>query len=57
LKPQTLGPAYETGLTFFGIEWGLEMAVHCLFVVKYWVASQKASLSLDTLKGGKLGLY
>jgi 4-hydroxybenzoate polyprenyltransferase len=27
------------------------MAVYCLFVVKYWVASQS-----DTLKGGKLGL-
>ena len=33
LRLDTLGTVYESGLLFFGVEWGLEIAIHCLFVV------------------------
>jgi hypothetical protein len=53
----SLGPLYEAGIFFFGIEWGSDMAVHCLFVVKYWATSQKAKLSYHNIKTRKMDLY
>jgi hypothetical protein len=37
--------AYDTSYSFymllFSVYWGCDMAVHGIFVVKYWLASQK----------------
>lgn len=35
------GKYYKASVFFQAIQWFLDLVVHCLFVMKYWVASHK----------------
>ena len=41
------GPVYNTSIVFFQIYWGADLAVHGIFVIKYWLASRKLSMFLS----------
>lgn len=42
------GTLYNAFLGLFILSWGLDMSLHCIFVLKYWAASQKIKMCIET---------